>query len=189
MKRHGSTGSLPRKASTIWLHRRQIARELTLWHTRDLAAQSTGTPDHASGTNCTRNSAKVESSNAKADYKDMAPGKARLTVVAVHPHRRGTIHEVMATGKSVSILLTFHALGRITQWQLVTHDVLQALLFPEEVIRGHRGRFMAHQRSGQHVIRAIYEYDGSLPVVVTVYYPYAERYFQGGGTYEDHILS
>jgi hypothetical protein len=119
----------------------------------------------------------------------MAPGKARLTVVAVHAHRRGTIHEVTAHGKSVSILLTFHALERMAQWQLVTYDVLQALLFPEEVIRRHRGRFIAHQRSGQHVIRAIYEYDGSLPIVVTVYYPYAERYFQGGGTYEDHILS
>jgi hypothetical protein len=28
-----------------------------------------------------------------------------------------------------------------------------------------------------------------MPVVITVYYPLTRRYFQGGGTYEDLILS
>lgn len=47
----------------------------------------------------------------------------------------------------------------------------------EEVLQGHRGRFIAHRRVGRHVLRAVYEYEDSLPVVVTVYHPLAARYF------------
>jgi hypothetical protein len=39
------------------------------------------------------------------------------------------------------------------------------------------------------VVRVIYEYDDEEPVVVTVYYPFAARYFKGGGIYEDKILA
>ena len=38
-------------------------------------------------------------------------------------------------------------------------------------------------------LRVIYEYEADLPVVVTVYNPVSERYFQGRGTYEDRRLS
>ena len=112
-----------------------------------------------------------------------------LTIVAIEAHVRGNIYEIAAEGKVVSILLTFHALERITQWRLTVQGVLQALLFPEEVLEGHRGRFIAHRRSKGHVLRAIYEYESTMPIVITVYYPSAKRYFQGEGTYEDHILS
>lgn len=36
--------------------------------------------------------------------------------------------------------------------------------------------------------RAVYEYEGELPVLVTVYFPLTERYFRGGGTHADKIL-
>jgi hypothetical protein len=62
-------------------------------------------------------------------------------------------------------------------------------LDPEEVLRGHRGRFIAHRRAREHVVRVIYEYDGVLPVTITVYHPVAQRYFKGGETYEDRILA
>ncbi|NOR60355.1 MAG: hypothetical protein GQ469_06975 [Methanosarcinales archaeon] len=67
--------------------------------------------------------------------------------------------------------------------------VLDALLHPEEVLTGHFDRFIAHKRDKEHIIRAIYEYDSGLPVLVTVYYPTAARYFKGGGIYADKILS
>ncbi len=67
--------------------------------------------------------------------------------------------------------------------------VLQTLLFPKEVIRGHRNRFIAHSRSGDHVVRVVYEYEGDMSAVITVYYPRSRRYFKGGGSYEDQILS
>ena len=112
-----------------------------------------------------------------------------MRIVATIAHTRGQLYQVIAAEKTVSILLTFHALERIVQWRLMVEGVLQTLLFPEEVLRGHRGRFIAHRRSHTHVVRVIYEYEDRLPVVITVYYPSAQRYFQGNGIYEDHLLS
>lgn len=113
----------------------------------------------------------------------------KLTILANLTHERGTIYKIFANGTIVFILLTFHALERIVKWRLTEQVVLRALLFPEEVLRGHRGRFIAHRRAGRHIVRAVYEYEDSMPVVITVYYPLTRRYFQGGGTYEDLILS
>jgi hypothetical protein len=69
MKRHGSTDSLPHKASPLWLHRGQIARQLTLWHTQEVAEQAKGIPDHVSKSQCTKRSSKVEASTTKAAIK------------------------------------------------------------------------------------------------------------------------
>lgn len=113
----------------------------------------------------------------------------KVNIVATEAHERGKIYKIRADGKTVRVLFTFHSLGRMRRWRLADRRVLLALLFPEEVLRGHRGRFIAHRRVGRHVVRAVYEYEGKTPVVVTVYYPFAERYFQGGEIYEDQILS
>ena len=72
------------------------------------------------------------------------------------------------------------------RWRLSERRTLQALAFPEEVVRGHRGRFIAHRRNRARLIRAVY--DGELPAVITLYSPLSKRYFRGGGTYEDRIL-
>jgi Domain of unknown function (DUF4258) len=120
--------------------------------------------------------------------KDTPSGRMKLIVATIEPHARGKVYKVIADGKAVSILLTFHALERITQWRLSVQGVLETLLFPEEVVQGHRRRSIAHRRARRHVVRAVYEYEGAVPVVITVYYPSAKRYFQGGGTYEDRIL-
>jgi len=58
----------------------------------------------------------------------------------------------------------------------------------EEVIVGNRGRFIAHKRYGNHLIRAIYEYDATLPVIITGYYLRSDRYFEGGEKYADKIF-
>ncbi|TRZ88375.1 MAG: hypothetical protein D4R88_08040 [Methanosarcinales archaeon] len=50
------------------------------------------------------------------------------------------------------------------------------------------GRYIAHKVTGTRLIRAVYEYSEVLPALVTVYYPHAQRYFQGGILYEDKIL-
>jgi len=113
----------------------------------------------------------------------------RFRIAAVRDHPRGQIYEMEADGKVVSVRLTFHALQRVSRWKLSLRKVLQALLFPEEVFRGHRDRFMAHRRAGDHVIRAVYQYENDAPVVITVYYPSIARYFGGGGNFEDQILS
>jgi hypothetical protein len=111
-----------------------------------------------------------------------------FSLLTVQPHERGSIYKIFAKEKTVSILLTFHALERIITWRLTEQAILKTLLFPEEILRGHRDRFIAHRRAGRHIVRAVYEYEGDTPVVVTVYHPLAKRYFQGGGIYENRIL-
>ena len=67
-------------------------------------------------------------------------------------------------------------------------EVGDTLLEPEEVLKGHYNRFIAHKCYGEHVLRAVYEYDELIPTLVTVYFPYKERYFKGGGQFENQIL-
>jgi len=59
---------------------------------------------------------------------------------------------------------------------------------PEEVVTGHFNRYIAHKRNNGHVVRAVYEYNERIPVIVTVYNPSADRYFEGGGKFADKIL-
>lgn len=103
-------------------------------------------------------------------------------------HTRGEIFRIDINGSVIEILYTHHALERIKLWEIPSESVTEALLLPEEVIVGHRGRFIAHKRYGNHLIRAVYEYDATLPVVITVYYPRSNRYFEGGEKYADKIF-
>ncbi len=91
-------------------------------------------------------------------------------------------------GESIEILFTFHAKERIEKWGIKEEMVAETLLMPEEVLIGHRDRYIAHKRYGNHLVRAVYEYEGGLPVLLTVYFPYINRYFKEGGIYENKIL-
>jgi hypothetical protein len=113
----------------------------------------------------------------------------KLIVSATRDHPRGRVYSVRVGERSISILLTFHSLERMARWALTESKVLEALVHPEEVLRGHRNRFIAHRRAAKHVVRVVYEYEARLPVVLTVYCPYAERYFRGGGTHADTLLA
>ncbi len=103
-------------------------------------------------------------------------------------HTRGELFRIDINGSVTEILYTRHALERIKQWGILPETVAETLLFAEEVVLGHRGRFIAHKRYGDHLIRAVYEYDATLPVLVTVYFPRSERYFEGGEKYADKIF-
>ncbi len=112
-----------------------------------------------------------------------------FTIIETSVHNRGKFYTLETTEKRISILFLHHALERMIKWCLTEEMVIETLLFPEEVIIGHRGKYIAHRRyDGNHLIRAVYEYDGEMPVLVTVYFPYSERYFKGGKIFEDKIL-
>jgi len=66
--------------------------------------------------------------------------------------------------------------------------IAETMLLPEETFIGHRMRHIAHKRYDRHLVRAVYEYEEGIPVLVTVYFPYVDRYFKGGGIYEDKIF-
>ena len=118
----------------------------------------------------------------------VADPKYSFKIVEKQCHTRGEIFRIDINGSMTEILYTHHALGRIKQWGILPETVAETLLFAEEVVLGHRGRFIAPRRYGNNIIRAVYEYDANLPVLVTVYFPRSERYFEGGEKYADKIF-
>lgn len=103
-------------------------------------------------------------------------------------HIKGEILIIEIQDRAVEILFLFHASERIKKWGINEEMVVETLLMPEEVMVGHGNRHIAHRRYGNHLVRAVYEYENDLPVLLTVYFPYIERYFKGGSAYEDKIF-
>ena len=112
-----------------------------------------------------------------------------IEIINIEEKERGKIYHLGIDKRETKIMITWHAMGRSEIWGLDMEKVLDARVYPEEVIIGHYNRYIAHKRHGEHIIRAVYEYNGEMPVVITVYFPYAERYYKGGGTYADKIFS
>lgn len=112
----------------------------------------------------------------------------KLRIIVTEERTKGRLYKIEISAKEVEVLLTWHSLDRITIWSLKPEQVLETLLFPEEVVTGHNNRFIAHKRYNGHIIRAVYEYDTNVPVLITVYYPTAKRYFKGGRDIADKIF-
>ena len=111
-----------------------------------------------------------------------------IVIIDRIPHPKGILLSCEKDGKLVKILFLSHALERMKKWKVTAEIVLEALLEPEEVLVGHHKRYIAHRRYEEHILRAIYEYDNMMPSLVTIYFPYKDRYYQGGGHFEDKIL-
>jgi hypothetical protein len=112
----------------------------------------------------------------------------QLEIIDRLAHDRGVIYKIKLYETNKEILFLFHAIERIKKWGITEEMVAETLLLPEEVIVGHRNRYIAQRRYGNHLVRAVYEYEEEVPVLVTVYFPYQARYFKGGSTYEDKIF-
>ena len=110
-----------------------------------------------------------------------------VNIIKIEEKERGKIYHIRINKKDIKIMMTGHAIDRSEVWGLDMEKVLAALVYPEEVVTGHYNRYIAHKRHGE-IIRAVYEYNRELPVVITVYFPYAERYYKGGGTHADKIF-
>jgi len=111
-----------------------------------------------------------------------------IKIIDKRAHIKGEIYTIKAQDTIIKILFLFHAIERIGKWGVKEEMVVETLIFPEEVIVGHRDRYIAHKRYGNHLVRAVYEYEERLPVLLTVYFPYIERYFKGGSIYENKIF-
>lgn len=103
-------------------------------------------------------------------------------------HPKGMLYSVRINRHIINILLLFHAIERMKKWGISDKMVTETMLLPEEVLVGHRSRYIAHRRYENHVVRAVYEYQKELPVLITVYFPYMGRYFKGGKIHEDKIF-
>lgn len=111
-----------------------------------------------------------------------------IDIIDKASHPKGTLFTVKINGHMINILFLSHAIERMKKWSISDKMVVETMLQPEEALAGHRNRYFAHRRYENHVIRAVYEYQKELPVLITVYFPYADRYFKGGGIYEDKIF-
>jgi hypothetical protein len=111
-----------------------------------------------------------------------------IEIIKIEEHDTGKIFTFSIGDQQRKILYLFHALERMLKWSLTPEIVAETMLLPEEIISGHRRRYIAHKRYGNHLVRAVYEYKEEMPVLVTVYLPYIDRYFRGGGIYEDKIF-
>lgn len=105
-----------------------------------------------------------------------------------HDSIKGKLLEVNVENRVIKVIFTWHALDSIHDYDISIEKALDFLLFAEEIVKGHGGRFIAHRRLNDHLARAVYEYDADNIVVVTFYISYVNRYFKGG-IYEDKILS
>ena len=89
----------------------------------------------------------------------------RFSIAGTWEHARGRVFEARAGQRSTTLLFTSHALDRCARWGLPVRKVLRTLLFPEEVLLGHRGRFPIGVMGDDRVeIRSV----GRLPNGVTV---------------------
>lgn len=112
----------------------------------------------------------------------------QIELIAREDHEKGVICKFQVEGKSIAVLFLYHAVEGMKKWNLAEEMVGETLVDPEEVLVGHNNRLIAHRRYGEHIVRAVYEYENNLPVLVTVYFPYSEKYFEGDKRYEDKIF-
>ena len=75
---------------------------------------------------------------------------------------RGRIIVIKARESKITIPLTNHLLDAAEDYNLEVKDVLYAVIFPDEVVRGHSGRFVAHKLLNDYLIRVVYEYEGGI---------------------------
>lgn len=111
-----------------------------------------------------------------------------IEIISKSIQKDGVSFDIQVKENTLKVVLSTHALQRIKCWKLEELEILNALIFAEEVVIGHGNRFIAHKPRNKHIIRIIYEYQNDIPKVITVYVPSKARYFQGGGKYADKIL-
>lgn len=111
-----------------------------------------------------------------------------IKIINRRNHIKGEIYSIGIQKKTIEILFLLHAIERNKKWEIKKEMIVETLLLPEEVLVGHGNRYIAHRRYGDHLVRAVYGYENDLSILLTVYFLHRERYFKGGGTYEDKIF-
>jgi len=101
---------------------------------------------------------------------------------------KGKLFEIKSDDKVIRVIVTWHAPDGAEDYDISTNELLDLLIDPEEVTRGHACRFIAHRRLNHHLTRVVYEYEDDTIIVITFYISHVNRHFRGG-IYEDKILS
>lgn len=118
---------------------------------------------------------------------DRTMNNKSLSIVKSQVVTKGKYVEVEVGKKVIKIIFTMHSLDSMQDYDITLEKALNYLLFADEIIKGHGGRFIAHRKLDRYLARVVYERDMDNITVVTFYISYADRYFKGG-MYEDKIL-
>jgi len=113
--------------------------------------------------------------------------KKSMSIVKSQIVPKGKYVEVEIDKKVIKIIFTIHSIDSMQDYDIPMEKALDYLLFADEIIKGHGGRFIAHRKLDRYLARVVYEHDMDNITVVTFYISYADRYFKGG-KYEDKIL-
>ena len=73
------------------------------------------------------------------------------------------------------IRISEHAKRRMMRYELTDVQITQAIRKPDEVVKGHHGRKIAHKLMNDYVLRVIYD-ENDIVTVVTAYPARRERY-------------
>jgi len=87
-----------------------------------------------------------------------------IEIKYVEKTRTGHAYTLKVEGRELRFLFTYHSLERVKRWDLNLKDVMDALIYPEEVLAGHRRRFIAQKVLSDRIYRIVYEYEDDLPV-------------------------
>ncbi len=83
----------------------------------------------------------------------------RIIILKEDLRTKGKLYTFQVNDQSMDVLFLFHALERAHKWRLSLEQIAETLFFPDEVLVGHFKSFIAHKIFGEHVLRAVYEYD------------------------------
>jgi hypothetical protein len=93
-------------------------------------------------------------------------------------HPKGRLYRVRIDTHTINVLLLSRAIERMKKWGISPHSVP----LPSACLPVGRGRGEGEGELMQKEINAF------VFVLVTVYFPYADRYFKGGRIYENKIF-
>jgi len=115
---------------------------------------------------------------------------ASFEVTEVVTTPRGKTFRLKIKKRIQALVFTWHAIDTLNEYGLTPEDVIRVLMAPDEIVRGHGNRYVAHKKfSEEYLFRVVYEYIEGVRTIVTVYISRMDRYFRGGGIFEDKVLS
>ena len=73
-----------------------------------------------------------------------------LNIISIEKKERGKIYHIRINNEDIELMITGHAIDRSEMWGVDADSVIDALVYPEEVVIGHRSRYIAYKRGGTY---------------------------------------
>ncbi len=71
-----------------------------------------------------------------------------INIIRINETERGKKYQLRINKGDIEIMITWHAIDRSERWGLDMERVISALIYPEEVVIGHRGSAERYYKGG-----------------------------------------